>query len=259
MDRLMLTHEEAAADLPAFVIGVLDPSEADAVSVHLENCALCQEELARLEQTLGLIGTTVAPVEMPAGLRARILGQLDESDLPVAGPPIELVARRGIFSHLTAFGMAAAAVLLAGILVWSIVLVHDLRSTKGDLNTANERQSASTEILADVSHTIPLIADGAPDAYGNLYIGSESNEAVLVVDKLPPTPSDRTYQVWLVNGTTRISAGVFSVSDEGNAMVTIRAPKPLTSYQSLGITSEPGPNGSPAPTGERVAGCPLHS
>jgi anti-sigma-K factor RskA len=259
MDRLTLTHEAAAADLPAYIIGALEPSEAEALSAHLEGCALCREEQARLEQTLGLIGTAVPSIDPPADLRARLLDQLDESDRHVVVPPIELAPAHGIFSRARAFGLAAAAVLLAGILIWSIVLLHNVRATRGDLNAANQHQSTNTEILADVSRTIPLVADGAPDAYGNLYIGSESNEAVLVVDDLPPTPANRTYQVWLVNGSSRVSAGLFSVDDEGSAMVTIRAPQPLSAYQSLGITSEPGPRGSLVPTGERVAGCPLHS
>ncbi len=65
------------------------------------------------------------------------------------------------------------------------------------------------------------------------------------------------YQIWLVNGSTRVTAGLFKVDSSGSATVMIAAPDALTSYQTLGITTEPGPTGSDTPTGERVIGCSL--
>ena len=75
---------------------------------------------------------------------------------------------------------------------------------------------------------------------------------------LPETPANQMYQIWLVNNSTRVTAGLFKVDTSGSAMVMIAAPDPLTSYQSLGITAEPGPTGSREPTGERIIGCALH-
>ncbi len=56
MDRHTLNHEQAAADLPAFVLDVLSRDEAEAVAAHLDVCSACQREQARLEWTLGLAG-----------------------------------------------------------------------------------------------------------------------------------------------------------------------------------------------------------
>jgi anti-sigma-K factor RskA len=103
-----------------------------------------------------------------------------------------------------------------------------------------------------------MIADSATGGYGTLYIGEESDEALLVVEKLPPTPSGKLYQIWLANGTSRVSAGLFRVDQSGSAEVMVRTTAPISDYQTLGITSESAPNGSQTPTGSRIIGCSLH-
>ncbi len=276
MDRRRLTHQEAVDDLPAFVLGALDGDEAEAISAHVATCTSCQIERDRLEQTLGLVGMTVEPVEAPAGLRGRILGQLGDAE-PVEAPaglrgrilgqlgdeepfeaPVTMIPQRSVIRRLSQFGFAAAAVLLVGVLAWGILMQHDLNSTQDSLNSAEARQATNAELLANVVQTIPMVADSSPNAYGTLYIGSQTNRALLVVEQLPPTPSNKMYQVWLNSGSTRVSAGLFSVDSSGSAMVMIAAPQPLSTYQSLGITSEPAPKGSTTPTGSRVIGCSLH-
>lgn len=252
MDRRRLTHDEAVLDLPALVIGVLDDDEAEAVSSHVAECTRCQEEQTRLEQSIALIGTTAPAIEPPRELRSRVLGLLNES---VAEPAP--VSPPSLIPRLLSFGLAAAAVLVIGFFGWALVLRHDLNQTQANLNQALRQRTTDVEILAKVSHVIPMVADSSPDAYGTMYVAAQSNQALLVMDELPPTPSGKTYQVWLVNGSTRITAGVFTVGQSGGATVMITAPKSLMSYQSLGITTEPGPSGSPSPTGPRIIGCAL--
>ncbi len=259
MDRRRLTHEEVELDLPAFVIGALDADEALAVSAHIDHCALCQEERIRLEQTIGFIGASVPAFDLPAGLRAHVLGKLDEADHGLEQVDENIRERPSrIIRRLSSFGLPAAAVLLIGLLAWTMLLRSDLNHTQGNLNQKTQQQSVEMELLASSSRMIPLVADTTPNAYGTLYIGSQNNQALLVVEELPPTPPNQMYQVWLINGSTRITAGLFTVDQSGSATVMIKAPSTLTSYQSLGITSEPGPNGSASPTGPRIIGCPLH-
>ncbi len=258
MDRRRLTHQETVDDLPAFVLGALDGEEAEAISAHLATCASCQIERDRLEETLGLIGMTAEPLAAPTGLRGRILSQLDAAEPEPVPTPLELPPRTSLITRLSRYGLAAAAVLVVGALAWGILMQRDLNSTQDSLNLAQQRQGISAELLANVVQTIPMVADSSPNAYGTLYIGAQTNRALLVVEQLPPTPADKMYQVWLNSGSGRVSAGLFTVDHSGSAMVMIAAPEPLTSYQTLGITSEPAPHGSSSPTGTRIIGCALH-
>jgi anti-sigma-K factor RskA len=254
MDRRALTHEEASIDLPAYLLGVLETGEASAISTHLNSCTACQEERARLELTLGLLGTAVPQFETPASLRGRVLDHVDAT-LPTS--PLKMYKPRKV-SRLAQFGLVAASLLIVGLAIWALALRSDLQQTRGQLDSANQQLAGRGELLADASRTIPMIADSATGAYGTLYIGDENNEAFLVVEKLPPTPSGRLYQIWLANGSSRVSAGLFTVNELGSAQVMVKTTEPISNYQTLGITSEPAPSGSQTPSGPRIIGCTLH-
>lgn len=250
MDRRTLSHEEVADDLPAYVLDVLAPEERMRVAAHLVDCPRCRDEQRRLESTMGALGAAVPQVDPPPTLRQRVLWALDAPDRPV---PIAAATSRWVRAAL-----AVAAVLIVGLAGWLAVLTRDLASTRTDLASLVQQQDAASSILADGLHPIRLAADGAPQAYGMLYVSSQPQQALLVVEQLPPTQPGRLYQIWLnqANGT-RTSAGVFTTDADGNATVMLNAPAPLGQYQSMGITEEPGPNGSRWPTGKRVVGCSL--
>lgn len=258
MERRKLTHEEAALNMPAFVLGVLEPDVAKAMSLHVASCKSCQEDRHRLELTVDAIGVAAPHAAPPTDLRRRVLDQLDSS--VARSVPVERASQKPALSltrRLAPFGLAAAPVLLIGLFAWVMLLRHDLHQAQGSLSLARQRQGVDTELLAGVSQMIPLVTDSAPTGYGNLYVGTQPNRALLVVKQLPPTPADKMYQVWLVHGSTRVAAGLFTVDRSGSATVMITAPDSLLSYDSLGITTEPSPHGSSAPTGPRIIGCSL--
>ncbi|MEK7874219.1 MAG: anti-sigma factor, partial [Chloroflexota bacterium] len=47
------------------------------------------------------------------------------------------------------------------------------------------------------------------------------------------------------------NGGTFTVDANGRGQMLVRAPLPITSYQSMGVTVEPM-GGSPGPTGARM-------
>jgi anti-sigma-K factor RskA len=96
-------------------------------------------------------------------------------------------------------------------------------------------------------------AQQAPEARGVVYMQPGSSTALLVVYRLATLPPDKAYQVWLIRDGQRDSGGLFRVRPDGHATVLIRAPRPLQSYQQIGITTEPA-TGSSGPTGPRVIG-----
>ena len=61
-------------DLAAsFVLGALDPADADAVRAHLASCADPHGEMAELASVVSVLAVTVPVVEPPAALKGRIL------------------------------------------------------------------------------------------------------------------------------------------------------------------------------------------
>ena len=75
--------------------------------------------------------------------------------------------------------------------------------------------------------------------------------ALLAALDLPPLPPDRVYQVWLVRGSLRYSAGIFTVDPSGFGQALIRLVGPLGEFDAIAITIEPR-GGSQWPTSTTV-------
>lgn len=245
MNRPTLDHSDVIDHLPDYVLHDIGEGMARAIRKHLEECPECRAVHDRLANGMASLGTLVPPEEMPVGHRDRFLARLQES----AGPPEPVTLARTSPGWLR-YGIAAAIAVLVTATALALVL-----SRSGD-NDGQLLDPRAAEILASAPAAIPLVADAAADAYGTLFVAPDGTEALLVVDDLPPSERDTVYQIWLVRDGVRTNGGVFVV-DEHDAAVLIRAPEPLATYQSMGITIEPGPDGSPGPTGPRVVSCSL--
>src|SRR5215218_147678 len=203
----MSEHPDTRDLLGPYVIGTLEPHEEREVDDHLESCASCRKEAQELrlshERLADLAYNTEAP---PEGLKARVL----------AGIPQREVSRR-IPTWVAA--VAAAFCILA---VLSVILTPDLFD-------------GGALASADLSPT-----DRAPDAGGEVSMRGtgENMEMRLEVWGLPPCKSEQYYELWLVEGDERVSAGSFTVGQSGRVDVTLSAPDFTGSYPKVGITAE---------------------
>ena len=83
--------------------------------------------------------------------------------------------------------------------------------------TAQEQAAA---VLADPDASTVDLAAGT----GRLVV-ADGGDAVLVLDDLEAPPAGKTYQAWVVEGQTPVSAGTFAAAD-GQAVVPIPMPVP---------------------------------
>jgi anti-sigma-K factor RskA len=203
----MSEHPETRNLLGPYVMGALEPQEEREVEDHLEGCAGCREEARGLrlahEQLADLAYTTEAP---PPDLKDRV----------VAGIP-RREARRRVPSWLTA--VAAAFCLLA---VLGALFTPDLFG-------------GGALAAATLSPT-----DRAPDAGGKVSIqgAGENMEVRLEAWGLPACKHEQYYELWLVEGKERVSAGSFTVGQSGQVDVSMNAPNFAGSYTQVGITAE---------------------
>jgi hypothetical protein len=120
--------------------------------------------------------------------------------------------------------------LSAGLLVWNLRL----------------REQIAT---APVAETIALApTDLAPEASGEVTFIPEDDLFILDVRDLPPLQPDQVYEVWLIGEEGPVPAGVFDQPTDQHAVVADR-----DQYDTLAITTEPGPLGTTTATGEVVA------
>jgi len=203
----MSEHPDIRDLLGPYVMGTLEPYEEREIEDHLEGCASCREEAQELrlahEGLADLAYSTGAP---PEDLKARV----------VAGIPRRVASRR-IPTWVAA--VAAAFCVLA---VLAVIITPDL---------FGGRAMAS----ANLSPTVR-----APDAGGEVSIRGtgENMEMRLEAWGLPPCKSEQYYELWLVEGDERVSAGSFTVGQSGRVDVTLNAPTFATSYPTVGVTAE---------------------
>jgi hypothetical protein len=183
-------------------MGALEPPEEMEVEDHLEGCASCRAEAKGLRLAHECLANLACSTETPPQyLEARV----------VAGIP-RRETRRWVPTWVAA--IAAALCVLAAILT---------------LDLLGARTSA---ILSPT--------DRAPDAGGEVSIqGSGENvEMRLQAWGLPPCESEQYYELWLVEGDERVSAGTFTVGQSGRVDVRMNAPNFAATYPRVGVTAE---------------------
>lgn len=236
-------HETIVDLIPAYALSSLEAAEAAQVAAHLEHCPACQELLASyvdVVSALPLAATEKSPApELKTQLLARIHETPESTTAVAPSPAIEPTSLRLKLQHVfsgsvwrpMALGLGVLALIL-GFVLWQ------------QLNYTNSIR---------FDQFVMSNTEAAPEATGLIIMGEDGKFGTLVVDRLPILDEDQQYQLWLVKDGKRVSGGVFSVYEGGYQSIKIKAPDPLASYTSFGITIEPS-GGSDNPTGERVLG-----
>ena len=135
-----------------------------------------------------------------AALRDRILADARAEKQTV----VPLESRRRVSPVLAAVTAVAAAVAI-GLGIYAISLNGQLDDTRAAL-TAQESAAA---VLADPTATTVAMQSGS----GRLVVAGDG-AAVLVLDDLAAAPAGMTYQAWVVEGQTPVSAGTFDTTDK---------------------------------------------
>jgi anti-sigma-K factor RskA len=200
----MSEHPDTRDLLGPYVMGTLEPYEVREVEDHLQGCAICREEARGLrlahERLADLAYGFVAP---PEGLEARIVAE---------------IPRREAGRRVPAWVAAVAAVFCVLAVITALNLFGDRAGAAANLSPTGR----------------------APDAGGEVRIrGTGENTALrLTAWGLPACKSEQYYELWLVEGDERVSAGTFTVGKSGRVDVTLNAPNFAASYPSVGVTAE---------------------
>ena len=167
------------------------------------------------------------------------------------------------------FGVTAALLLVALFSVYVVRLLGTIDEQNQQLvSVQQQKEQLATQLVALkdeltrekellnvlASKRIEIIVmDGkiSPVTYGKIIWDPEKKTAILQVSNLPPVPTDKDYQLWIIKGKTPISAGVFAVNDtDANYFkidqLAVTDPKEIGAFA---ITLEPK-GGVPQPTGE---------
>jgi anti-sigma factor RsiW len=216
----MTSHEpmsddpDCGLDAAAYVLGALEPDEAEAYRRHLERCAGCRGEVGALRHVIDVLPMAAPQYPVPRGLRRRVLAAGRRESPHAAGSARARAARwtAGMPRPALAGGLAAVVVAV----VAAVMLA-----------------SGGTRVIQAST--------------GNAELRIAGGRGELIVRALPQAPAGQISQVWLArpNHPPAPTAARFGVTPAGQAYAGI--PGDLNGVSEVLVTPEPA-GGTKVPT-----------
>jgi anti-sigma-K factor RskA len=254
------THEELEAIAALDAIGAASAEEEQALHAHLESCEDCRRAREEYAEAATLLARQLEPVTPPGDVRQRIVGNAreDSDDDDADDRADNIVGSPRRFN----WWLATAATLFLALWGWRELAIraakariHDQEATIAQLNEQNEliseqREKLAAEMtaLADANtRTMALTGQQAsPSASARVFLQPKARRALVFFYDLPANGKDKSYQLWIIRADQPApqSAGVFDVSDNGRASVTVENLPLDTQIKALAVTLEPRGGGA---------------
>ena len=253
------THPTREEDFDLFALGALDGDEKAAFEAHLASCASCKAKLAEATGRMAMLALAAPPASPAPGVKERLMRQV----LATGRGPVDSAARmtpekEGIFTRWWGLLLpVAGAFALASVLLWLHNeqldrQIAELRITVDQQQKQIAQAHEVAELMTARDTVVVSLALQKNQPEGTARVLYNAQRGMLVYDgNLAPTPSGKSYQLWLVPMSgAPISAGVFNpVNGEMNSIMT-KVP-PGTAAKAFAVTLEPA-GGMPAPTGPMI-------
>jgi len=204
----------------SYVVNALDPDELAEFEAHLAVCQTCTREVEEFRETAAQLSLLPGAATPPPALRGSILAAISEvRPLPpdasaelartdpsapatiaasVAERPIDELALRRQQRRTRILSVLVAAVVAAALALGGVVygLVQSRQAQVA-------QQAAETELLTapDVRTYSATMKDGGEVSF---VVSKSLNRAMFVGKDLPAVGSDRTYQLWTLEGKQAI-------------------------------------------------------
>jgi anti-sigma-K factor RskA len=236
-------------NLPAFVLGGLEPEEAAEVEDHLASCSDCRRELEELRKVNRALEAAPPPANPPSHLKDEILSQVRAEQRYLSSEDESSVAEEGASS--TSARSKNLRIVLSSAAAAAVVAFVAIGVFFGFLR--EEPPVATIQLVPTPQEAAGLegywgVAEIRPQPSGNQQVELKLNNFE------QPKPNSY-YELWFVSGERRISAGSFTSVGKGETRVMLNAPPETRNYHTLLITEEhvderPAPSDEVALKGE---------
>jgi anti-sigma-K factor RskA len=222
---------DCGADAAAYVLGALEPEEAETFSRHLATCVVCRDEVAAFQHTANALAMTPPQHRAPRGLKRRVIRAVRESD---AEAQAQAQAQGATARRQRRFGSGrfVARPVVAGLAALAVVVV-----VIGAIIVGSNGSSGTRTITADVT--------GSP---GTAQLSVSGGQGQLAMRNFPQPATGHIYELWELRSGAKApqpTGTLFSVNSSGAGNVGV--PGGLHGISKVLVTQEPA-GGSLAPT-----------
>ena len=113
--------------------------------------------------------------------------------------------------------------------------------------TLTSRERMIANLIGPQVAVMTLASTDPASPTGRMFWDQQHNAWTFVAHRVPMPKAGRTYQMWLVTPSAKISAGTFMPSPDGEVMMQATYALPKDSLAAVAVTDEPM-GGSPQPT-----------
>jgi anti-sigma-K factor RskA len=219
----------------ALVLGAVTPDEARAALDHLTTCDQPHERLRELLGASEALAMSLDPVVPDPGLRDRVMASIarapqEHRAKPQVARAPEAGQGRGWLGWLSPriarpLAVAAVAAVLA-IGTWNLTLQAQIAQRDRALRAVAEAISGGE---------VAFRVDGRS---GRGYVvETPGTGAALVIADLASLPSDKLYELWLLDAAgTPVAVGTFTPG--GDPLAVVRLERDLTGFATFAVTVE---------------------
>jgi len=226
----------------AYALDALGEEERRSLEAHLTSCTRPHAEVRELAGAGALLSTLVEPMTPSPGLRGRVLASVEATPQEHRAGSTQQRSGLSGWRRWVAAGTAAALVAMA---VLTGTLWYELQSR-------NEQLEQVARIVAQ-GGTVQAVSGEAGSGY---LVDPPREGATLILADVAPLPTDRIYELWLLDEAgAAVDVGTFTPGEGPVAVVAVE--QDLDGYAALAITVER--ERVQSPTGEPLLVAPIQA
>ena len=242
-------------DVAVYALGALPPADAAVVRRHIESCAECAEEYAKLKSVAAMIGMSAETKgdaeNCPSTLlKPRIMAQVRPSKTAVHAQ----APAAGRIPAWPAYLVAAACIAIAIVSsMWNVALTGQVKQLQQEAARNSQRSETLARALADQRTTLSdlLGSDAKRYVQSNGEVVTRGNRAYIAMHDLPAPPRGKVYQAWTLpkGGSKMVPSLTFVPDAHGVAVVAL--PPDARAMSAVAVSVEPE-GGSKQPTSKPI-------
>lgn len=239
-------------EIVSYLLGEITEEEKILFEEHLLHCSSCRLEVQEMQEAWKLIPFKMNDVEVPSDLKEEVMNFIFEADNSLTINQMEKTQKAQIKPigriRKSLYGVAAAAFLLSfGGVIWNNLQLRQ------ELIEVKENTLSPTDVVQ--VYSLKSADPNVDSAKGNalVYMHGDQKQIVFKLQGLSSTKGSEAYQVWLIHGGQRKSAGTFHVDKNGNGFLAYVLNEHDPAIEAIGVSLEPDANGT-QPRGKKVLG-----